>query len=97
MTEYNLNRSGRKNYPLFVYTRPVLAFLVVLLSFAFLFSLIFLPIPPGNISTVNLVVGFVLGVTGTVVTYYFGTSKDKSDKDQIEMNDPTKKTGSDPY
>lgn len=88
MTDFNKN--GRKTYPMFLYTRPILAFTIVIFSFAFLFALVFIPIPKDNVDTVNLVAGFVLGVTATVVTYYFGTSKDKSDKDQIEMNDAKK-------
>jgi hypothetical protein len=70
---------------IFKYARPVLAYLVVLLSFGFLYCLAFIKIPPDNKDTVNLCAGLVLGVLAVVIGYYFGTSKDKSDQDQSKI------------
>lgn len=59
--------------------RGVLAIMIVLGCFAFLFLLLFKPIPAQNESAVNVAQGFVLGVLATVAAYYFGSSKDSSD------------------
>ena len=72
----------KKTYLMFKFIRPLLAFITVCLTFMFAFALLYRPIPAQNVSTVNLVVGFMLGVTASVGAYYFGTSKDKSDFEQ---------------
>lgn len=71
-----------KQYMLIKFVRPVLALSIVLLSFVFMYLLLWKQIPERNVGTVNLVVGFMLGITATVGAYYFGTSKDKSDFEQ---------------
>ncbi|HLA51982.1 MAG TPA: hypothetical protein VK618_01680 [Flavitalea sp.] len=70
---------------IFKYTRGILAFIIVILTFAFLFALLAVNIPENNKDILNISVGFVLGVIGTVASYYFGTSKDKSDSDQSKI------------
>jgi hypothetical protein len=56
--------------------RSVLAFIIVLGSFATLIILLFKPIPAENKDTVNLAVGFVLGAgVGAVTGYYFAATK----------------------
>ncbi len=79
-----------KSYPLFRYVRPVLALIIMLASFGFLFLLVMRPIPGENKETINLVSGFVLGMVGTVAAYYFGTSKDKSDLEQTQREETKK-------
>jgi hypothetical protein len=81
-----------KTYPLFRYVRPILALLIVSASFAFMFLLALHPIPANNSETINLVVGFMLGITATVGAYYFGTSKDKSDGEQQQRSPNTATT-----
>lgn len=65
--------------------RSIIAITVVLLSFAFLFTLMFVKIPQENESIINVASGIVLGVLGVVVGYYFGSSKDKSDRDKADI------------
>jgi hypothetical protein len=67
------------------YTRGIIAILIVINCFAFLFTLCWKEIPVNNVGTVNLSVGFVLASLGIVVGYYFATSKDKSDSDQSKI------------
>lgn len=66
--------------------RSIIALSVVYLAFAFLFSLLFVKIPPENKDIVNIATGAVIvaGITG-VITYYFGSSKDKSDQDKATI------------
>lgn len=61
--------------------RNILACISVLGSFIVVVLVILKPIPVGNLSTVNIALGFVLGsLVGGVSGYYFGSSKnnDKS-------------------
>ena len=71
--------------------RAVIGLTVILLGFAFVFALLFVKIPPDNIHTIELCAGFVLGVLVSVGSYYFGSSKDTSDKakaDQTNLQSP---------
>lgn len=69
----------------FKYTRGILAYIVVILCFAFLFTIAIVPIPKDNQPVVNTSAGVVLLTIGVVVSYYFGASKDKSDQDQSKI------------
>lgn len=70
------------------YTRSLLAFIVVIGSFVFLFSLVYRAVPEQNKDIIQVASGFVLGVIATVSGYYFGNSKDKSDSDQSKIFPP---------
>lgn len=72
----------RKTYMFFRYVRPLLALIIIIAAFGFLYVLVYKPIPKGNENTINLVVGFVLSLVSGIAAYYFGTSKDKSDAEQ---------------
>lgn len=65
---------------LFENIRSVIALLVVILSYAFLFLVTKTNIPPANIPIVQTVSGLVLAALGVAVGYYFGSSKNESDK-----------------
>jgi uncharacterized BrkB/YihY/UPF0761 family membrane protein len=54
----------------------ILALIITVLSFAFLFSLLIIKVPNENKDITNITIGFVLGsfVAG-VAGYYFGSSK----------------------
>lgn len=73
--------------------RSIIAFMVVLLGFAFLFSLLYVPIPLSNKDAVMLCSGIVLGVVVSVAAYYFGSSKDKSDVDKADSEIEKKEAG----
>jgi len=64
------------------YTRSIIAFLIVVLSFGFLYLIALRNIPTGNKDILQIAAGLVLGVLATVAAYYFGSSKDKSDQDK---------------
>lgn len=63
--------------------RTVIGISVVLMSFGFLFALLWVKIPKENETIVNVATGLVLSALGGVVAYYFGSSKDKSDQDKV--------------
>lgn len=65
--------------------RSIIAFMIVVLSFTFLFVLIKAQIPEKNESIINVAAGLVLAALGGVVQYYFGSSKDKSDRDKADI------------
>ena len=65
--------------------RSVIGLIVVICSFAFLFILLWKEIPKPNESIINVAAGLVLAALGAVVAYYFGSSKDKSDKEKAEI------------
>jgi hypothetical protein len=66
----------------FKYTRSIIAFLVVIFSFGFLYLIALRNIPHENRDILTLSAGLILGVLATVAAYYFGSSKDKSDQDK---------------
>lgn len=65
--------------------RSIIAFMIVILSFGFLYFLLYKKVPAENRDILTLSTGIVLGVLGTVASYYFGSSKDKSDKDKADI------------
>ena len=76
--------------------RSIIALLVVVLGFAFLFALLWVPIPLSNKDAVMLCSGIVLGVVVSVAAYYFGSSKDKSDTDKSDSEIARKGAGINP-
>jgi drug/metabolite transporter (DMT)-like permease len=56
-------------------TSTLLAWGLMTLLIIVVVLLFFFEIPKGNESTVNLVIGTLLGSFGTIVAYYFGDSK----------------------
>lgn len=67
------------------YTRGVLAYIITLATFGFLYALLYKTIPQQNEAILNIAAGFVLSQIGNIANYYFGTSKDKSDVDQSQI------------
>lgn len=67
---------------LFRNARSIIAFLIVILSFGFLYVLTWKSVPLGNKDILQISCGIVLGVLASVAAYYFGSSKDKSDQDK---------------
>lgn len=78
----------------FRFARHIIAFIVIAGSFAFLFALLRWAVPAENREMLQLAQGFVLSLSGIVVGYYFGTSKDKSDADQAARTEGTTTTTS---
>lgn len=76
--------------------RSIIALSIVLLSFAFLFMLVLRAVPAENKEVVNIAAGLVLASLSGVAGYYFGSSKNESDKakvDQInKLDQPTIET-----
>lgn len=79
-----------KSYPLFRFVRGIIALIIVVASFGFLYLLAYRSVPAQNRDILNLAAGSVLVVLSTVVAYYFGNSKDKSDAEQAARTDDSK-------
>jgi len=60
-------------------TRSLIAYLVVIGSFTFLFRLAEKEVPPANKDVLNTAAGLILGTLATVVGFYFGSSKNETD------------------
>jgi len=73
--------------------RSILAFLVTVFSFSFLFLLLKYKVPEGNADVLNVAAGLILGVLAGVTSYYFGASKDKSDVDKADSEIEKKEAG----
>jgi len=76
---------------LFSNIRSIIGLFVVVLSFTFLFLLLKIDIPGGNKDILQIAAGIILGSMAGVIGYYFGSSKNESDKaktDQINRMDP---------
>lgn len=77
---------------IFRYVRPLLAIIINLAGFGFLFLITFQPIPIVNKELVGQAQGYTLALLGIVNAYYFGTSKDKSDTEQASRTPNTTTT-----
>lgn len=73
--------------------RSIIAMIVVVGGFAFLFTLTQVKIPDGNETVLNVASGLVLAAMTGVIAYYFGSSKDKSDTDKSDALIEQKKAG----
>lgn len=73
--------------------RSIIAHIVVVGGFVFLFFLLFVKIPTGNETILNVAAGLVLAAMGAVTSYYFGSSKDKSDVDKADSEIEKKEAG----
>ena len=62
---------------------PVLASLLILGAFLITGALFYVQIPPENKDTLFMVLGIVIGYTGNVVTFYFGSSNGSQKKNEI--------------
>jgi hypothetical protein len=59
-----------KNKPGFMF----MGFAMMVISFAYLFAVTFMPVPDKNVQVMLLVVGYVSGILTCIVTYFFGAS-----------------------
>jgi hypothetical protein len=66
---------------LFRYARHIIALMIVLGAFGFLFVLLYRKIPVENQQTIQIAAGAILASLAGVIGYYFGSSKDKSDSE----------------
>ena len=72
-------------FPIFKYTRGVLAYVIIIGCFSYLFLIAVHAVPVENKELVSQAQGFILAILGVVAGYYFGASKDKSDQDQSKI------------
>lgn len=71
--------------------RSIVAIAVVTLALGLVYIIAFHPIPPSNKDIMNIALGSVLTGLAGVVAYYFGSSKNESDKtknEQINLTNP---------
>ena len=64
----------------------VLGALIVAGIFAIIGMLIFRPMPKENTDLLNLTVGALLAAFGSVVGYFYGSSKGSADKNEMLKN-----------
>lgn len=69
--------------------RSIVAFLTVIEVFAILILLFFKVVPDKNSELLYLALGLALGNRKDVSNYFFGSSKDKSDKEKAEIAQST--------
>ncbi|BAP65818.1 hypothetical protein J6I82_05350 [Acinetobacter baumannii] len=67
-------------------TRTYLAFAAIAISFFCVIGLFFIEMPEKNRDLINVALGAILGWSGTVVAFYFGSS-DKQRKEVIGNDD----------
>lgn len=67
--------------------RNIIAVLYITLVLIFIYVLGFHAVPPGNKDLINVLGGVVIGGVGTILSYYFGSSKSQTD---AAKNDITK-------
>jgi hypothetical protein len=60
----------------------ILAVIIVLGCFIMMYVMMIKSIPSENVTTVNQAVGFVYGMLGIVVGYFFGASKPTGDQNK---------------
>lgn len=65
-----------------------LGLFVVGASFAIVYMLIFHAIPPENKDIVNIAFGTLLGLSASVVNYFYGSSKSSADKNEMLREKP---------
>jgi len=58
----------------------ILALVIITATFILGHGLLTKVVPEENRDIVNVALGMILGLSGTVVNYYFGSSKSSSDK-----------------
>jgi uncharacterized BrkB/YihY/UPF0761 family membrane protein len=63
--------------------QPILAVIVIAATISFLILLLLHVIPPENKDAVMLSLGALLTAFGTVIGYYFGSSKSSADKNEV--------------
>ncbi len=78
-----------KQYPLFRYVRPIIAFVLVIGTLGFVYLLAYRSVPISNADVINILVGALVANLLNVTNYYFGSSKDKSDSEQAERGNST--------
>jgi len=66
-----------------------LAFYIVSIIAGYAFCVTFLNVPQGNIQVANIALGTLLGILGTIATFYWGSS-DKSRPQSPTDTDVTK-------
>ena len=69
----------------------ILALVIIVATFYLGDRLLTSTIPEENRDIINVAMGMILGLSGTVVGYYFGSSKSSSDKQKVIKHEDDKK------
>jgi hypothetical protein len=62
--------------------RHIIAIVYVIMSILFIYVLVFKPVPQENKDLINVLGGYVIGGVGTVLSFFFGSSKNEADKNK---------------
>lgn len=65
--------------------RNIIAVIYVVLVLLFIYVLAFKPVPAQNKDLINVLGGVVIGGVGTILSFFFGSSKNESDKQSNEL------------
>jgi len=65
------------------YIKPMLAILLTILTFALVFTFLFVHLPQEKKDLLNFIFGSVFGAFMTMVSYYFGSSESSSYKNRV--------------
>lgn len=77
----------KKFWIAFRFIRPIMAYTVIVFSFAYWAAVSLNMIPKANREMASQIVGNLQSVVTIILAYYFGTAKDKSDAEQKERED----------
>jgi hypothetical protein len=65
--------------------RNIIAIIYVLLVLLFIYVLAFKAVPSENKDLINVLGGVVIGGVGTILSFFFGSSKNETDKAKKEI------------
>lgn len=66
--------------------RNIIAVVYVIMVLAYVYVLAFKPVPPQNKDLVNVLGGVVIGGVTIILSFYFGSSKNESDKTKTDAS-----------
>jgi len=76
--------------------RNIIAVLYVTLVLLFIYVLVFHAVPVGNKDLINVLGGVVIGGVGTILSYFFGSSKNETDAAKNDVTQATAQTTTTP-
>ena len=68
---------------------------IILITFIFLFCIIFLTIPKDNIQMANIIIGFVSGVASCICNHYWGSAYNSTKPIDLNKKELTQSASSD--
>jgi hypothetical protein len=76
--------------------RNIIAVVYITLVLLFIYVLAFRPVPEQNKDLINVLGGVVIGGVGTILSYFFGSSKNETDAAKNDVTQVTAQTTTTP-